>query len=210
MSKNHKSVQIVITGHKLEDAEYLIGRVRPMFADLFETGLKVFLVKDENTIMLYAYSERVALILHKWGMPFGLKKRSQLTPSVALDEVSFIRGLFDTDGCVYRKYGPYLQIQFKFASLSLLAYVRESLAKLGFHPTSITSDDTKFRFCLSRQAEVDHFFRVVEPKNPKHLRRFQNLSRKQSYRPHTHRSGAAEDVSIRRNLIGPILKRLVR
>jgi len=135
-----------------------------MFEELFQTSFKVLLVKDESTMILYAYSKRVALILHKWGMPFGRKKLSHLTPALALDEVSFIRGLFDTDGCVYRKYGPYIQIQFKFASLSLLAYARQTLAKLGLHPTSITSDDTKFRFFLSRQAEVDRFFRVVKPK----------------------------------------------
>ncbi len=110
-------------------------------------------------------------------------------PAVALDEVCFIRGLFDTDGCVYRKYGAYLKIQFKFASLPLLAYARQTLAKLGLHPTSIRSDDTKFRFFLSRQAEVDHFFRIVRPKNGKHLKRFQNASRKQSYRPYAYRSG---------------------
>jgi len=113
MSKNHNSVQIVITGNKLDDREYLIGRVRPMFAQLFAILLKVFLVKNENTMILYALSKRVALTLHVWGMPFGRKKLSRLTPDVELDEVSFIRGLFDTDGCVYRKYGPYMQIQFK-------------------------------------------------------------------------------------------------
>lgn len=186
MSKNHSSIQIVIAGHKFDDREYLIGHVRPMFAELFETPLKVLLVRDQNTMILYVLSKRVALILHEWGMPFGRKKLSQLTPDVALDEVSFVRGLFDTDGCVYRKYGHYMQIQFKFASPSLLACVRECLTKLGFHPTSITRDDTKFRFFLSRQAEVDRFFMVVEPKNPKHLKRFQNASRKQSFRPYTH------------------------
>ncbi len=190
MSKTHSSVQISITGHKLDDREYLIGRVRPMFAQLFAIPLKVLMVNDENTMRLYAYSKRVALTLHEWGMPFGRKKLSSLTPDVALDEVSFVRGLFDTDGCVYRKYGPYLQIQFKFASLSLLAYVRECLVTFGFHPTSITSDDTKFRFFLSRQVEVDHFFRVIEPRNPKHLQRLQNASRKKSFRSYTHRSEA--------------------
>jgi hypothetical protein len=190
MSKNRSSVQIVITGHKFDDSEYLIGRVRPMFKELFQTYLKVHLVKDENTIILYVYSKQIALTLHEWGMPLGRKKLSQLTPAVALDEVSFVRGIFDTDGCVYRKCGPYMQIQFKFASISLVTYMRECLAKLGFHPTSIRSDDTKFRFVLSRQNEVDHFFRVVKPKNPKHLRRFAMLPRKRSYRLYTHRSEA--------------------
>ena len=106
MSRNHGSIQICIAGHKLDDKEYLMGRVRPMFAQVFATLFKVLLVKDENTMILYVYSKRVGLTLHEWGMPFGRKKLSQLTPCVALDEVSFIRGLFDTDGCVYRKYGP--------------------------------------------------------------------------------------------------------
>jgi hypothetical protein len=190
MSWNRSSVQISIAGHKLDDREYLMDRVRPMFSQLFDILLKVLLVKDQNAMLLYTYSKQVALTLHEWGMPFGRKKLSQLTPDVALDEISFVRGIFDTDGCVYRKYGPYTQIQFKFASLSLLSYMRECLVRLGFHPTSITTDDTKFRFSLSRQAEVDHFFRVVEPKNQKHLKRFQNFSRKQSYRLYTHRYGA--------------------
>ena len=189
MSKIRSSIRISITGHKFDDSEYLIGRVRPMFEELFQTSLKVLLVKDENTMILYLYSKRVGLTLHEWGMPFGRKKMSRLTPTVALDEVPFIRGVFDTDGCVYRKYGLYLQIQFKFASVSLLEYVRQNLSKLGFHPTSITSDDTKFRFYLSRQAEVDRFFRIIEPKNRKHLRRFQNTPRKQSYRPYEYRIG---------------------
>src|SRR5437660_8410993 len=167
MSWNRSSVQISIAGHKLDDREYLMDRVRPMFAQLFDILLKVLLVKEQNAMLLYTYSKRVALTLHEWGMPFGRKKLSRLTPCVALAEVSFIKGLFDTDGCVYREYGPYMQIQFKFASLSLLTYVRACLVKLGFHPTAITSDDTKFRFSLSRQAEVAHFFTVVEPKNPK-------------------------------------------
>jgi len=205
LSRNRGSVQIAVTGNKHDDREYLIGHVRPMFEQLFAIPLKVLLVKGENTMILYKYSKRVAETLHEWGMPFGRKKLSNLAPEVALHEVSFVRGLFDTDGCVYRKYGPYLQIQFKFASFSLLVYLTECLGKLGLHPTSITSDDTKFRFFLSRQAEIDHFFRIVEPKNPKHLKRFQNASRKQSYRPYKYRSEALER-SGPPNLIGQFRK----
>lgn len=188
LSKNRGSVQITIAGHKFDDREYLIARVRPMFAQLFSKSLTVRDVKDENTMVLYAYSKRVALTLHEWGMPFGRKKLSSLTPATALEEVSFVRGLFDTDGCVYRKYGPCMQIQFKSANRDLLTYVKECLVKLGFHPTSIKSDDTKFRFFLSRQIEIDRFFHVIEPRNTKHLKRFQNASRKQSFRSYTHRS----------------------
>lgn len=194
LSITHSSVQIVVTGHKIDDREYLIGHARPMFAQLFALLLKVRLRKDENAMDLYTYSKRVARTLHEWGMPFGRKKLSNLTPKVPLEEVSFVRGLFDTDGCVYNKYGPYMQIQFKSASGSLLAYVKECLMKLGFHPTSIRTDDTKFRFFLCRQGEVDRFFRVIEPKNPKHLKRLQNASRRQSFRSYRHASEHRRDL----------------
>jgi len=115
MSKSHSSVQITITGHKFDDSEYMIGRVRPMFEELFQTSLKVLLVKDENTMILYAYSKRVALILHKWGMPFGRKKLYHLTPALALDEVSFIRGHSTRTVAYIENMAP----TFKFSSSSL-------------------------------------------------------------------------------------------
>ncbi len=126
-------------------------------------------------------------------MPFGRKKLSRLIPSVTLDEICFVRGLFDTDGCVYRKHGPYMQIQFKSASHSLLAYVKASLLKLGFQPTAITRDDTKFRFFLSRQNEVDRFFHVIQPRNAKHLKRFQFASGGQSFRSYAYHSESQTD-----------------
>src|SRR5438309_9947655 len=151
LSRSERSVQIVITGNKIDDENYLLGHVRSLFLKVFDLELTSRYRQGENTMDLYRHSKEVASILHSWGMPFGRKKLSRLTPDVALDEVSFVRGLFDTDGCVYRKYGPYRQIQFKSASSSLLGYMKECLMKLSFHPTAVTTDDTKFRFYLSRQ-----------------------------------------------------------
>jgi LAGLIDADG-like domain len=128
------------------------------------------------------------------------------TPAVSLDSVSFIRGLFDTDGCVYRKYWPYIQIQFKSASLSLLDYARQNLAKLGLNPTSTSSDDARFRFFLGRQAEVDSFLRDVKPKNGKHLGIVQDAPGKPSYHRYDTMLEYREDRN-RPNLIATILKK---
>jgi len=177
MSWNHSSVHISIAGHKYEDREYLVEYVRPMFAKRFGISLKILYVKNQNSMIVYVRTKEVAMTLHEWEMPYGRKKLSNLTPNVALDEARFIRGLFDTDGCIYRKYGPYLQIQFKSASSSLVEYARLCLVKLGFSPTLIKRDDTKVRFFLSRQGEVNRFFEVIQPKNSKHLGRFRNLSK---------------------------------
>jgi len=100
MSKYRNSVHIAISGHKYEDREYLVDRVRPMFAGLFGILLNVRYVKNENSMMLYASNTAIAMTLNEWGMPYGRKKLSRLVPTVRLDETCFVRGIFDTDGCL--------------------------------------------------------------------------------------------------------------
>jgi hypothetical protein len=83
--------------------------------------------------------------------------------------------VFDTDGSVYRKYGPYAQVQFKTVSENLMCFVRDKLTTLGLHPTRIRPDETKHRFLLCRQKEVEAFFRLVKPSNPKHIERLKRI-----------------------------------
>jgi len=175
MSKVGGSIQIAITGNKVDDKEYLLEHVRPLFAKLFGKDLKVRYRPNENTMDLYAYSKRVAFRFHEWGMPIGIKNKEKLRPKVELNEKGFVRGLFDTDGCVYRKYGLYGQIQFKSSSATLMEYARESVEKLGFHPTNMQKDDTRHKFYLCRQKELGKFFEIIAPANTKHLKRFRKI-----------------------------------
>ncbi len=77
MSKYRNSVHIAISGHKYEDREYLVDRVRPMFAGLFGILLNVRFVKNENSMMIYASNSAIAMTLNEWGMPYGRKKLSR-------------------------------------------------------------------------------------------------------------------------------------
>ncbi len=175
LSRTERSVQIVITGNKVDDENYLLGHVRPLFLDVFDLELTSRYRQDENTMDLYRHSKRVALTLHSWGMPLGLKKLEDQRPKLKVVPSAFIRGVFDTDGSVYRKYGPYAQIQFKTVSNSLMFFIREHLTELCFHPTQIRPDETKHRFLLCRQSEVERFFRIMLPCNRKHLDRLRRI-----------------------------------
>jgi LAGLIDADG-like domain len=175
LSKTERSVQIAITGNKFDDETYLLEHVRPLFHDVFGLELTSRYRPGENTMDLYRYSNKVALTLNSWGMPVGLKKRENLTPNLAVTPSPFIRGVFDTDGSVYRKYGPYAQVQFKMVSKALMSFMREKLTMLGLHPTRLRPDETKHRFLLCRQKEVDAFFRLVKPSNPKHVERLKRI-----------------------------------
>ena len=177
LSRTERSVQIAITGNKVDDENYLLGHVKTLFLKVFDLELTSRYRHGENTMDLYRHSKKVASVLHSWGMPFGLKKLEVLVPKLEVIPKAFIRGVFDTDGSVYRKYGPYAQIQFKAVSKSLMNFMREHLVALGFHPTRLRPDETKFRFSLCRQNEVDTFFRTVSPTNPKHLERLRQIRR---------------------------------
>ena len=175
LSRTDRSVQITITGNKIDDENYLLGHVRPLFLKVFDLELTSRYRHGENTMDLYRHSKKIASFLHSWGMPFGLKKLEDLRPKLEVAPDAFIRGVFDTDGSVYRKYGPYAQVQFKMVSKTLMNFIREHLLTLNFHPTHIRPDETKHRFLLSRQNEVDTFFTIVSPKNPKHLERLRRI-----------------------------------
>lgn len=90
-----------------------------------------------------------------------------------------LRGIFDTDGCVYRKYSNYLQIQFKFGCKKTTESVRDLLIHLDFSPTRVhLSKDGKsngWKFYLSKQVEVNRFFQEIGPANKKHITRFEEF-----------------------------------
>ena len=176
------SLKIEVTGHKVEDRDYLLGHVAPLFLDVFGLEMKPYYKRNENTMRIYAYSRDVAMKLHSWGMPIGPKKNAILLPRVEVVLMAFVRGLFDTDGCVYRKYGPYVQLQFKSISRELMAYTRALLVEQGLHPTKIVRDETRYKFYICRQEEVRAFFRdLVRPANVKHLRRLRAICGRLSF-----------------------------
>lgn len=118
------------------------------------------------------------------GLKVGDKTKLQVAiPAWIFDKKAFlircIRGLFDTDGCVYKKFAQYAQIQFKFSSYPLISSVRQALILLGFSPTQIESEQNKkflhLKFYLSRQQEIMRFFEIIRPKNFKHVSRFRKI-----------------------------------
>lgn len=95
----------------------------------------------------------------------------------------FLRGFFDTDGCVYCKYGLYAQIQIKTACRETTESIWKLMARLGFHPTKIQKEEKfkndklcyTWKLYLTRQKEIQRFFVIIKPKNPKHIGRYKKI-----------------------------------
>lgn len=173
--------QTIVTLH-LQEEQYA-HYVKTIFKKFFE-GYSFTIFKKKDHLRIVNTSVHVGSELIKAGFLSGDKISNNLTvPSWVFSnkqfQMSLLRGLFDTDGCIYRKYAHYLQIQFKFANKYLITDSRRILINLGFHPTKIQKEVCRgklaWKFYLSRQNEILLFFEKVLPANTKHLFRFNSF-----------------------------------
>lgn len=76
------------------------------------------------------------------------------------------RGLFDTDGSIYKlRFG--VQISFTNRSHALLNDYRHALTLLGLHPSRISTH----RVYVTRKDDLREYFNKIGSNNPKHLKR---------------------------------------
>lgn len=96
---------VQFTGHSELDKEYHLNTVIPIAKKLFNLIPSVRYI--DNTIRISLYSKKLISMLHeRFGMPLGPKSKTVEIPKEILNSnpsnVFFtIRGIFDTDGCVF-------------------------------------------------------------------------------------------------------------
>jgi len=83
---------------------------------------------------------------------------------------SCVRGLFDTDGCVFSHYGR-AQMAFSSRCNSLLQDFRDSLLALGLTPSRIS--DKNVYLCREERSEL--YVEQIGFGNPKHYQRYQQF-----------------------------------
>lgn len=140
-------------------------------------------LKDE--ILLLNISICIGRILKIVGLKEGnkVKNRVEIPKWIFSSRrfiMSLVKGMFDTDGCVYKKYANYAQIQFKFGSYPLVKSLKKALINLNFNPTKIQKELNQkgtfgWKFYLSRQKEIDRFFMEIKPGNTKHIERYNKI-----------------------------------
>ncbi len=176
------SYSTIITSGKNE--EHWINYVKEVFENYFNQTFKILEIK--YGLQAKNYSGSVAKHLIKAGLHHGNKINNKVEiPQWIFQERRFllkaVQGLFDTDGCVYNKYGDYAQIEFKFGCIETTSSVHKAVSILGFNPTKVqrqlnnATGRFRWRFYLSRQGEIDLFFQKVKPKNQKHQLRYKKI-----------------------------------
>ncbi|MEK6963893.1 MAG: LAGLIDADG family homing endonuclease [Nanoarchaeota archaeon] len=175
-----KKYQLTIAFHK-DEKDYLIY-VKKLVEEYFKYRFCVSELKNE--FLVRNNSVFVGKKLIEVGLKPGNKVRMGVVIPEWIQEDPFllkqcVRGIFDTDGCIYRKYAHYAQIQFKFGSQKTTKSVREALLRLNFNPTYLSKDWSKghwaWKVYLSRQGEIHKFFDKIKPMNQKHVIRYKRM-----------------------------------
>lgn len=163
---------IVTLGAK--ESSYVLY-IQELISKIFGTKPKVALRKTAIHNKYYRDIYLGSVKVTRWLLEQGLvynKVKSQVTiPNWIYENEDYIRscirGLFDTDGSIYKiKFG--IQISFCNHSLPILESLQKMLKKLQFHPSNISS----WQIYITRTEDVERFFREIRPSNQKHLDRY--------------------------------------
>lgn len=171
---------IVITGDSRFDRDYLENYVNSLFKELFGKTGKLRFSKNNNSLYLKIHGKKIVEFLEEKGLLSGNKKNNnQAIPRWILNNDSYLkdclRGLIDTDGCVYyiSKSNKNLRISYTSYIPNLMKDVRDSFIKLGYNPSKVIRDKD---ISISRISDIDKFMKEIGFSNNKHLKRFQNLT----------------------------------
>lgn len=164
--------QIKIVGDSRHDKDYLVNFVKPLMENLFKIKVNLYKPKVANALYLSSTSKRLVEFLETKGFKPGNKITNKLgIPQWIKSNNNYlracIRGLFDTDGCIYKltNQNSY-QICFTNYNPILLNDVRNSLIYLGIKPSKITKNRD---IMITKRSELQRFLKEIRFSNFKHL-----------------------------------------
>lgn len=179
--------QVVITIHRKEEKEY-VPFICNLVKKIFGLVPAVYYYKakrSQNVVGVTISSVALIEFLLSKGLKKGSKVRQQVgVPDWIKQDIklskSCLRGLIDTDGCVYdhrhtshgcKHYN--IGLQFSNRSVPLLVFVKRVLSVLDFFPKHY-GDGIR----LFRESEVYRYAKEIGFNNPHHLKRLQKFSSK--------------------------------
>lgn len=170
--------QTSMTTNSETDREHALY-VKKMFEKLFKVPVSFSLRRGQKACVVFVSSKEICRFLVRKGMVQGHKIQGGICMPLWIKNkkiyrLAFIKGLFDTDGCVYvdrhvikNKEYKNLGMAFTNRSLPLLTDFKENLEDLGLHPTQ----KTKYTVFLRRKEEIRRYFNLIGSSNPKHARK---------------------------------------
>lgn len=173
--------QVVVTLHATDDKEYGSFVVK-LIKDLFEVPVGIYPSKKDAVIDYVVSRVELVRFLVQLGLREGNKVKHQVDIPHWIKQnknysIACVRGLVDTDGCVFThtykvkgKVYSYKKLSFTSRSEPLRQSVFQILENLGIRVRLDNGYDVRID---SREA-MEKYFQIVGSHNPKHLQRYQN------------------------------------
>jgi len=172
--------QILITINRESDREYA-DYVSKLIKDLFGvTPARYYRGRDNTCTLVVSRVELVEFCISKLGLVAGNKTAHQVSISDWIkNNKSYrracVRGLVDTDGCVFdhtytvkNKEYKYKKISYTSASKPLRKNVYDILLAESLKPHERNGRDIR----LESKKDVEQYFKIIGTSNPKHLKRY--------------------------------------
>ena len=184
-SKSRWRFEIAFTG-SINDWQYYIDFIQPCCVRWFGVKGRLF-QRNRNSTRFHISNKELALTLNRIGFPFGKKPDSLSIPDIFLSNEDLskavLRGIFNTDGSIYRlykrKYGKqkrvysdYRVIQLKMRAKPIIQQAKKILSQYGIHTGKILFEEpgkSVLRIC-SKQA-VSLYLKEIGFSNKAHLDR---------------------------------------
>ncbi|MBW2981850.1 hypothetical protein KY343_03120 [Candidatus Woesearchaeota archaeon] len=175
-----KHNKITITG-SLEDIYYYKERLIPLFAKYFNGNIYLRKRKDKNSYYFWIENKNIINFFLKIGFKRGNKSKSGI-PLIFKNKskftCSFIRGLFDTDGCLKfskqtKDYHYYPRIRLAFQESPLIYDLKIVLDNLNFkYGFSVDKRFGTACFEISGKDNLKKWMRLIGMNNPVHKSKY--------------------------------------
>jgi hypothetical protein len=179
----------------LDEKGYYSDNICPLLNEIFDVEIvSKFRSGGGNGCWGVQTSKRVITTFFlEYGFSPGTKTYTVSVPDCVANSAigikqAFVRGLFDTDGCLRferinaQKMHTYPRIEFGFASRALRNTLMLLLTDLGFR-FFIWTDNTNFKICISGEKMLHKWMTEIKPKNPKHLKKYSFWKHHGFYKP---------------------------
>lgn len=172
----------------IEEKEFYDKHVIPLFSKFFKIKINGKYFPSRNTYGFVIRDKNIIVFFHNIGFPYGRKTTIVKVPSMVLNSNTFayrrfLRGFFDTDGCLtfdkkHKKYHYYPRIILVTCSYNLFSEACRMLRKIGisFH-TQIykpknKNENNSYRIWIRGKERVEKWMETIGSKNSSRLSRY--------------------------------------
>lgn len=174
--------QLTITLNSIADREYC-PYVEKLVLDLFGIKPSIYLRKDEATLRIVVSSVRLVGFCKQLGLRVGNKLKQGLdVPEWVKKNVNYmevcVRGLMDTDGCLFlekhkikEKLYSYPRLSLVSASPRLRSTIKETLDALGYRARIRNNRSVQ----LEDYLDIKTYFDKIGTRHPKNKEKFNSI-----------------------------------